>query len=253
MSQALLKIPEGISPNKYREVIAAASMAYTAKRDVPTVDEIAKYCPAQPKTISKIISTPEFKALMTARGFNFGVAKLNPEQYFAVSILTDPSNRKPLSAKLKQAGITSAQYRAWLKQPHFREYITKVSEDMLGEHVQDVHTRVAEKAINGDMTAVKLYYELTGRHDPARQQMVDLQRVVGGLIEILTRYVTEPLVLQKIVSEMDLVMQGRDVHAIEAFDVQRIAQASDDTVDAVVVDDEDQPIGAFADFDILKD
>lgn len=229
----LLPTPEGVSAVMFRNVLAGASAAYTVHRGVPTVEQINVFCASTKKTISKVISTVEFKTVMKERGFPFDNVKLSPEQYFAVGIITDPSNRKPLAVKLKQAGITYAQYRGWLKQPHFRDYIGKISEDMLGEHIQDVHTRVVERATNGDMAAIKLYYELTGRHDPQRQQMVDLNGIIGLMLEVITRYVPDTKALQMITTDIDLILSGGVPKALEQFDVSVIAGG--DIVEAEII------------------
>ena len=253
MAGSLLAVPKNISPASFRGVIAGATAAYSVKKRVPSVEEITEYCSQRPATIAKVIASPEFKTLMQARGFPFETAKLSPEQMFAISIITDPTSRKPLSTKLKQAGISYPVYRAWLKQPHFQQYLEKIAEDMLGEHVADVHTRVLEKATNGDIQAIKLYYELTGRHDPQKQQMVDLQGIIGLLLEVITRYVPDTNALSKITSDIEIIMSGGVPKALESFDVSRIASegnAVEDIVDAEVVDD--APIGAIFDFEEPK-
>jgi hypothetical protein len=162
---------------------------------------------------------------MRQRGYDFDRGTLSPEQFFAVGIITNASDRRPLNAKLKSAGITYAQYRAWLKQPHFRDYIGKVGEDLLGEHVADVHTRLTERATSGDIQAIKLYYELTGRHDPNRQQMIDLQYIIGLLLEVITRYVPDVNTLAKINRDIEKVMAGGRLNSIDEFDVKLIQGA----------------------------
>ena len=234
----LLPTPANCSAVSFRDVLAGASAAYTIHKSVPTIEQIAVFCTCRSKTISKVVATTEFKAVMAQRGFPFDQAKLSPEQYFAVGIITDPSNRKTLAVKLKQAGISYGQYRGWLKQPHFRDYISKVTEDMLGEHVQDVHTRVVERATSGDMAAIKLYYELTGRHDPQRQQMVDLQGIIGLMLEVITRYVPDTKALSSITKDIDLILSGGVPKALEQFDITRIAGNESVVIeDAEIVDE----------------
>lgn len=188
---------------------------------------------------------------MAARGYPFADrTTLSPEQIFCVAILTNPTNRKPLATKLKTAGVTYATYRAWLKQPLFQQYITKISEDMLGEHVADVHTKVVEKATGGDIQAIKLYYELTGRHDPQRQQMVDLNGVIGLLLEVITRYVPDSVALGRITSDIETILSGGVPKALEQFDVSRIASGVG-ALDAEVVEDDEPLVRPYADFDAI--
>ena len=244
MSYSLLPTPKNVSNSIFRNVLTGATAAYSINRRVPTVEEIKKYCSCSFASISKVISTPEFKEVMGIRGFPFDQVAISPEQVFAVGIITNPTNRKPLSSKLKTCGISYATYRAWLKQPHFAQYITKISEDMLGEHVADVHTRVLEKATGGDIQAIKLYYELTGRHDPQRQQMVDLNGIIGLLLEVITRYVPDTTALSKITTDIDIILSGGVPKALEQFDVSRIA-AGVGAIDAEVIEDDDKPIFTF--------
>lgn len=245
MGQSLLPLPSGVSAALFHDVVAGASAAYSLKRAIPTVVEIAEHCNRTPKSISKVIQTEEFRQLMKFRGFPFETTKLTPEQYFAVAIITDPSNKKPMGAKLKQAGITYPMYRAWLKQPHFKEYITNIAESMLDEHVADVHTMVVNQATSGNLTAAKMMYELNGRYDPNKQQMVDLQSIIGLLLEIITRYVPDANTLRAINKDIETVLSGGTPRALEQFDVSRIAANSDDIEDAVIVSDEEAVLDKF--------
>lgn len=238
---SLLPVPANVSPAVFRAVLAGATAAYSINKGVPTLLQIKEYCQCTVPSISKVLVTSEFKSVMRMRGYPMDNVQLSPEQIFAVGVITNPTNRKPLNEKLKQCGIPYSMYRAWLKQPHFMAYITKISEDMLGEHVADVHTKVVERAASGDIQAIKLYYELTGRHDPQRQQMVDINNIIGLLLEVITRYVPDAIALSKITKDIDVILGGGVPKALETFDVSRIAQ---DIVEAVVVPDE-EPVFDF--------
>jgi hypothetical protein len=236
--------PKGIGEDTYRNIIAAATAAYSIKRRVPSIAEIAAHCSHTEKTISKVLVTEEFRELMRLRGFPFDNGPvLRPEQVFAVGILTNPTDRRPMDKKLKSAGISYAQYRGWLKQPHFRDYITRISEDMLGEHVQDVHTKVVEKAAGGDIQAMRLYYEISGRHDPNKQQMVDLNSIIGLLLEVITRYVTNTDQLALISRDIDLVLSGKSPNGLSQFDMTRIIEST--TVPLEIAPEVSEPVGDF--------
>ena len=238
---SLLPTPANISPAVFRAVLAGATAAYSINKGVPTIEQIRVYCNCTVPSISKTLASPEFKSVMRMRGYPMDHVTLSPEQIFAVGVITNPTNRKPLSAKLKMCGIPYATYRAWLKQPHFQQYLTKISEDMLGEHIADVHTRLTERAMGGEIQAIKLFYELNGRHDPQRQQMVDLNNIIGLLLEVITRYVPDSIALSHITKDIDVILSGGVPKALETFDVSRIAK---DIVDAVVVPDE-EPVFDF--------
>ena len=125
-SYSLLPTPKNVSPAVFRNVLAGATAAYSIGRKVPTVEEIRKYCTSQVASISKVISTPEFKEVMRIRGFPFDQVVLSPEQIFAVGVITNPTNRKPLSIKLKSCCISYATYSTWLTLQHFAQSIPTI-------------------------------------------------------------------------------------------------------------------------------
>lgn len=230
-----IKIP-GVSTMVFRRVVAGASAAYSLDGEIPSIERIRFFCGCPAKTISIVVASQEFKDTIQRRGYAWDtVCKLSPEQEFAVGILTDPSRRGDLSQKLKAAGISHSQYRAWMKQPHFKDFISQVGEKMLGEHIQDVHTSVMNRATNGDINAAKLVYELTGRYDPARQQVTDLQAIVALLLEVITRHVRDTTTLAAISSDVELVMQGKIPEALTSF-----GSYEEDVVDAEVLEPTDR-------------
>lgn len=191
--------PSGVETSTFRNVVGAAYTAYIANRHVPSVEEIAAFSEHRPATISKIIATVEFKIAIQARGVNWTMlGGISAEQHYAISIIFNPTDRRPLAAKLKSAGVTYPKYKAWLKEPTFNNFVQRNAEEMLGDHQADIHTAFLNRALTGDINAVKFYYELTGRHNPSANQVIDLQRVVGLLLESVTKHVTDPDVLNKI-------------------------------------------------------
>ena len=218
-------------------VAAAAGAAYQYHKRLPTVAEIAKIANMPEHRVIKYMAQDKFKEVMRMRGYDgFGESTggLTPQQIFTVGIITNPTDRRPLAAKLKSAGITYATYRAWLKTPSFMQYINKIGEDMLGEHVADVHTAIVNKASSGDINAARLFYEVSGRHDPNKQAMADINSIVSLLLEIITRYVRDVDTLSKISMDIERVMSGGTAGGIDTFDPKQIT-ASEATVTTTVV------------------
>lgn len=264
-NNGLLTPPKGVSEKTYRSVVAAATSAYAIYRRVPTMAEIKEFTTCQEKRIMLVLQSPEFKQLMGLRGMPFdSEVRLTAEQYYAIQILTNPTDRRPMDRKLKSAGITYHTYRAWLKQPLFRDYIAKISEDMLGEHVADVHTKVVEKAAGGDVQFARLFYELNGRHDPGKQQMLDVQALIGLLIEVFSRHVRDVGILHKVTADIEKVLNGENPNGIRSFDMDSIVQSEvvESPIEAIKAiaekHDVGTPIGNFLesydeDFDPTKD
>jgi hypothetical protein len=199
------RVPTGIDPQKFSNVVSAAYTAYVGARGtIPTVNEIAEYCRHSKKTIAKIVDTPEFKFAIKARGVNWeNESGLTTKQMLALTVVTNPSDRRDLRQKLRSIGATHVEYQAWLREPLFRRKIDELSERMLGDNMANVHQALVNKASGGDTRAIQLYYELTGRHDPAARQVIEMQNIIRLLLEVITRNVTDAGMLERITQEID--------------------------------------------------
>lgn len=205
-------IPSGVGEKTFRHVVGAANTAYVACKGIPSVDQIYDFSDKRvtKATISKICLTDEFKQAMQARGISWrpeDYTGISTEQQYCIAILTDPTHSaKTLSQKLKLAGVPYAKYRNWLKQPTFARYLNNITEGLLTDHAGDLHTVLMNKALNGDINAIKYVHELSGRHDPNHRQVEDLLVIVDRLIEIISQEITDQAVLTRIANKMNLVM-----------------------------------------------
>lgn len=224
----LVNVPKGISKEAFLDAINATTAAWNYLHKKPSINDIRIYTgpmSAGKNVLEKIVATEEFAIAMSARGYTWtDTSHITPQQVWAVSIITNPTNRRPLREKLSQAGITYHTYRAWLNQPAFAKYIKEIGERLLNDHVQDVHTRVVERATNGDIAAMRLYYDLTGRTDSNTNKAVqDLSATVRLLLEVITRNVTDTTTLDKIQKEIAAVTDGRGTgNSINDFEFENI-------------------------------
>lgn len=208
--------PVGVSKDVFRDVVTGAQVAYmvapvvNGKKQLPDIKKIAEVCRRTERAVSRVVASDEFKAALRERGINWvSRGGISPEQAYAVGILTNPSDKRDMAAKLKSIGISYQTYRSWLKEPVFKSYLHQIGEDMLGEHMADVHTAVARNAVDGNMKAIELYYGLTGRFDPGKQQVQDLQRMVSLLLEAIFRHVQDVNILTRINADFDKILEGK--------------------------------------------
>lgn len=213
--------------------------------------------------IEPLLKSSEFREGLAKRGIfwpkNYdgtnakALSVLSPQQQHAVLIVTDPTRSESLRKRLELVGITYQTWRNWMRQPAFSNAVTVLSEDVLTDNIASVHSSMTAKAMAGDVTAARLVYELSGRHDPGKQQMVDLARIIGLVLESLTRHVTDTVVLEKLGRDFDRILAG-DVPAIEAAkpDFSFVEQI----VDAVTVEEADEATGTtppVADVEKVRD
>ena len=241
--------PAGVGKQTFRNVVAGALMAYqlhnrdpknrtpTGGKTLPTVDDISRFCRTPKHVINKCVASDNFIVAMRERGIYWDARDgLSPEQIYCIGIMTDPSSKQDMAGKLRKAGITMSTYRMWLKQPLFARAIRQIGEDMLGEHIADVNTAVVRSAVDGNMKAVEIFNQMTGRHDPAQQQIGNLQNLVGQLLEIIFRYVTDVGTLQKITTDFEKTMSGEIVEAELVVDDESTSSVSSDRGDTLSID-----------------
>lgn len=177
------------------------------------IDEIALAIGLSAAKISKVMNTTEFHLEMDRRGCRWTDSKrllyaLTPQQQMAVNILTNPTDRRTLDKKLSGIGISYSTYTAWMRQPGFKNAVEKISEQMLHDNIGNIHTRLVRKADEGDIQAIKLFYGITGRYNEGQQQILDFQRAVGLILEVISREVHDQETMRRISDGVNTVLSG---------------------------------------------
>jgi hypothetical protein len=55
---------------------------------------------------------------------------------------------------------------------------------------------------NGNVASVKTMYEITGRFRPNEEAQIDIRRVLHTFIEVIQKYVKDPIVLHAIATDL---------------------------------------------------
>lgn len=212
----------GINEEEIQVILGVVQQLWlTGHGKLPSVADILNLSKFAEWKVLSVLAHSEFRERCTLRGipwpkkWNRAVhdsavirSRLTPEQVMALQIVTDPTNKRPLGTKLRQVGITYPTWRNWMRDPIFAEAVKTTAEEMLQDMVPSTHARVANRADAGDLQAARMLYELTGRHDPNKQQMLELTSIVRLLLEVITRYVTDTAVLERINSDFGVILQG---------------------------------------------
>lgn len=197
---------------------------------LPEYAELLRYWPKEwsEDEIVKVLGSRSFYLRMSRRGVMWPenwspqlhnisqmYTRLTPQQVIAMQVVTDPTDKRSLGAKLKQVGINQTVWRAWLRNPVFAEAVRRTSEHLLQDTIAVAHTRLAQKVDAGDISAIKTLYEVSGRHDPNKQQMLDFAKVISLVLEVMQRHITDPAVLRAIGDDLDSVIAGEVVQPVE--------------------------------------
>lgn len=160
--------------------------------------------------IQQYQSTPEFRTGMAKRGVEVdqSVSELTQDQLACIAVLTDYSDRRGLTAKLRALGISSSQYRGWLRQKPFNDRIRQLSSRGMDEAIPMAQVALAEKAANGDINAAKFLMEVTGVYNPAQQEAIDAQALVAILVDVAQEVMAkDPELLQEFLTKVKFQAQ----------------------------------------------
>lgn len=160
--------------------------------------------------IQQYQNTPEFRSGMAKRGIEVdkSVAELTQDQLACIAVLTDYSDRRGLTAKLRALGISSAQYRGWLRQKPFNDRIRSLAQRGLDEAIPMAQVALSEKAANGDISAAKFLMEVTGVYNPAQQEAIDAQALVAILVDVAQEVMSKnPEMLEEFLTQVKFKAQ----------------------------------------------
>lgn len=197
--------PEGISLQTFYTLLSNSYALYLTTGNYDN-EALQQRTGLAPGSISKTLSSPQFKHALRLRGVHPNATGLTREQDLVLLTLTDPSDGKTLGAKLKACGVSFATYRAWLKQPVFKAQIDAMTGDLLSDNSQSLVQ--LEKLVGlGDLGAIKYKHELNGLYDPNRQNNIDVMALMSMMMDIIMRNTSSAAEQQAIASEFKDIAQ----------------------------------------------
>lgn len=144
---------------------------------------------------------------LEARGINWNpnAIGLSAEQLAVANSLMNFSDTRSQKKKLDDLGVSTQKYQAWLRDAQFQEYLKTRAENLLGDVQHEAHIALIDNIRRGDLGAIKLYYEMTGRFKSGGQEQLNMQLIMLRMVEAVQQYVKDPAALQGIANELDLV------------------------------------------------
>jgi hypothetical protein len=141
--------------------------------------------------IAEVLSEAKYLKYLAQQGVPVdGTPTLNPKQVRWIDSICAAGDSRPIGVKAKEANVTMSQHNAWLKNPLFQGALTSRLESILPDERVRVHSALAREASGGNVSAIKLYLQLTGEYTEGTQS--DKSEVAGlmqGILEILESHV----------------------------------------------------------------
>lgn len=237
------ELPDGYDRKDYELLLGTVNLWWITENKRPSVSNIVTLLGWSESKVVKGLRAKSTYYRLRKRGIAWPenwspvttqLAELTPQQVMTIQILTDPTRPEPFKKRLAVAGINYNVFRNWMRNPNFAEAYKTIGETMVTDNINTVHNALVQKAERGDTNAMKLFYEVSGRHDPMRQQTQDLTSLVGILLEIITRHITDVGTLTKINNDFSKALSGDNISPVGELE----AHKPDDIVDAEVIEDE---------------
>lgn len=206
-----IPVPDGITPRAFRLAVIAAYAEYVMAGAV-TLDGVAGRSGLHKPLIARIIATYEFRKAVETRGVLLpeSFTGLSEAQDLFLAIYLDPFDGLTMSQKLKKAGVSSVQYRAWLRNPVFAEQVRRGADQILHSSDEAV-VQLSRKAGEGDLNAIKFLFEVNGKYNPHQQQAIDVVMIMQGVLESLSRHVKDPSTLLAVSQDLKEIADNSGV------------------------------------------
>lgn len=198
--------PKGFDTKTFKGVLAAFHTAYLAAGKIPTVDQVYAVWPkTTKKNISGLMGTLEFRNALNHRGIQFDPKDgLSMEQHTVLLKLSDPFDRRGISAKLRDLGVPMARFQAWQKQPLFSELLNQQTKSNYEEALPAIRQRLIGNAESGDQRAIELVFAMTGEWNPQQQHLDDAKTIILKVVEAIIKHVKDRDVREAILADVSL-------------------------------------------------
>lgn len=170
--------------------------------EVPSSSAISRNVFMSIEEVDLALLDPVLTAMLERRGINPASNNMSPEMLACANVLLDFSDKRSKREKLASLGLTTQQYNAFKKNKAFNQYCTQRAEQLLGDSMDEAHVSLLKNVERGDVQSLKLYYEMTGRHNPAAAQSFNSEAMLTRIFEIITTRIKDPVILEAIAQDI---------------------------------------------------
>lgn len=192
-----------------RNLINYCETEWFLKGALPTPERLCEEFKLTPKALNKILEEEIVQKSFTGRGMPVIEGRDLPvEQITAINTILNMTDSRSQKKKLQDMGISAQQWNGWKQSKQFKAYYAKRVEQIFGDALPDVHMALMDRAVNGDLGALKFYYEITG-HYTGDGRAVDLKMILEQVFKIISMHVRDSSQLSAIAGDL-LKLAGVD-------------------------------------------
>lgn len=194
-----------------KTTIALIETYYWKYRRIGTDEELYREYVVE-TCVPEVLSESKYVRYLSSHGVPVdGTVTLSPKAVRWIDTLCSAGDTRPLAVKAKASNVTIAQHNAWLKNPLFQTALTSRLEQILPDERNRVHTALAREASGGNVSAIKLYLQVTGEYaeGSGNTDKSEAAGLMQGILEILETHVPRN-VLSALANDFDyLLVNGR--------------------------------------------
>lgn len=185
-----------------RNIIDFIEHQYLLTGEIPSAKGISTACFISEEEAVEWLADNVLQEMLKRRGITGDPNGLTPEMLACANVMLDFSDKRSKKDKLASLGLTTQQYNGFVKNKAFNAYVTTRAEQLLPDSMHEAHTALLRNVERGDHQSLKLYYEMTGRHNPAAQAQFNAEVMLTRIFEIITTRVKDPAILEAIAQDI---------------------------------------------------
>lgn len=205
--------------DKEWDVVCFIEQYYAKESKFPPLSKIVEFTKLEQVDIVDILNSPIVREALDNRGIEWRIVKsdyLNPRQIACIETILNIADTRTITKKLQALGIAPSTYQGWKKQPVFMDAYRKAARDLYGRSIPELHNTVIKRAIDGDPYMMKTALAISGEWDDKRSvEAMNVQFVLMKVLEVIQKYVQDPVALTNIANEFDQVLNPGSKKAIQ--------------------------------------
>lgn len=183
---------------------------------IVSYEVIAETLQVPKATVTKAMTDSRVRETLLARGVDLeesGEGLLTSQQLVLANMLLNLDDKQSRRQKLELLNIKPQTYYSWLRQPAFQNYLRKRAQALFGAADYTAYTSLIDAVEGGDMSAIKLFFEMRGIYTPKQQIDVNVEVLITSVIEVIAKRV-DPETLKLIAEDLEKI-QGIGAGAAE--------------------------------------
>jgi hypothetical protein len=198
----------GLNESDY-ELVSFIEQEYLLSGQIPSKDVCLEKLNLTTRKYDSLYSREDFRNAMSARGIPLRMLNgeqpngvLTVKQLTVVNALLDLNDNRSDAKKLRDLNVNTSTYQGWQKDPTFNDYWNKRTEQLYGPAVSEANRALYDNVKRGDLGAIKLLFEMTGRWSSKPANEINIEWVLMKIMESIQKHVTDANILTAIAEEL---------------------------------------------------